>query len=567
MGPLGAAAALLTLAGAAFGVGYEWRSVDGRDNNLNPGCQDWGGAGTGLLRFADAAYGANGADPSGADRPNPRAVSNAVFAQSTSTLDRRGLTDMVWQWGQFLDHDISFSPSDSGESFHIAVTDPADPLFPVIPMNRSGFDPSTGTDGLNPRVQTNRLTSWIDASNVYGSGTDRADWLRHPDPSRRGQLNFTPDAGGALLPYNDGTQEMDNGTGFGGQLFVAGDNRANEQVGLVSMHTLFMREHNRWAEAFAASDAGLSSDEVYERARRVVGAQMQAITYNEFLPALLGDAASNAYDAGSGYDDTVDASVRNEFATAFFRLGHSMLSPEIQRLGEDGLSLPGGALSLDDAFFRPDVVADEGVDPFLRGLAGQRMQKIDAQVIDGVRNRLFGAPGSGGLDLASLNIQRGRDHGLPDYNTIRAALGLDTASSFDHITSDTALAQSLRDVYGQTGGVDNVHLLDVWVGALAEDHLPGSSVGELLAVGLDEQFEMLRAGDRFYYEHDADLALILAEIGLTVADLESRLLSDIIVDNTGIDSLRSNVFVIPTPGSGALAAAGLVLGLVRRKRA
>ncbi len=75
-------------------------------------------------------------------------------------------------------------------------------------------------------------------------------------------------------------------------MFLAGDIRANEQVGLTSVHTLFMREHNRLADLIKAVDPGLSDEDIYQKARKIVGAQMQIITYNEFLPALLGDAAA-----------------------------------------------------------------------------------------------------------------------------------------------------------------------------------------------------------------------------------------------------------------------------------
>ena len=114
--------------------------------------------------------------------------------------------------------------------------------------------------------------------------------------------------------------------------------------------------------------------------------------------------------------------------------------------------------------------------------------------------------------------------------------------------------------------MDNVHLLDVWVGALAEDHMPGSNVGELLALGLRSQFEALRAGDRFYYEYDTDLPSILAEVGMTLEDIEGRLLSDIIMANTGVSGIQDNVFLIPAPGIGGLLALAGVASIRRRRR-
>lgn len=556
--------AALTLCAAAASGTSDIRTMDGSGNNLTPGQGTWGAVGTQLMRMGPATYGPDGFTPV-SDRPNPRTISNLVIAQPGLMFNASKLSDFTWQWGQFLDHDIALVPDTSGEAFNIAVPN-GDPHFPdgtVFPFMRSAFDPSTGTNGANPRQQVSGITMWVDASNVYGSDDARAAWLRTADPTKPGQLKVQSTAVGDMMPYNDGT--IANFGGNGTNLLVAGDIRANEQVGLTSMHTLFVREHNRLATQIASANPALSSDEVFQRARRIVGAEVQAITYNEFLPALVGTANLPAY---GGYDPSVDPSIRTEFSTALYRIGHTMLSPELKRLGPDGTPIPEGNLALRDAFFRPDRLFDEGgIDPILRGLAAQEMQEIDAHVIDDVRSFLFLPPATGGFDLPALNMQRGRDHGLPDYNTVRAAYGLAPMANFDAITSDPAVSAALRAAYGQTAGVDNVHLVDVWVGALAEDHMPGAVVGELVAVGLIDQFSALRTGDRFFYLNDLDLAAILGDMGMSVDDLETRLLSDIILDNTGIASIQRDVFHVPAAPGAALLACAAFAGLRRRRRA
>jgi peroxidase len=189
-------------------------------------------------------------------------------------------------------------------------------------------------------------------------------------------------------------------------------------------------------------------------------------------------------------------------------------------------------------------------------LAVDTQQEIDTHIVDGVRNFLFGEPLAGaGEDLASLNIQRGRDHGLPDYNTIRVAFGLPALTSFNQITSDPQTQAALRAVYGTTGGVDNVNLVDPWVGGLAEDHLPGMDVGPLIAASLIEQFTSVRDGDRFWFTRDS---------GLTSDELnfaENVTLADIIEDNTGLTNLQSNVFIaaVPEPTGLVLATIALML--------
>ena len=89
------------------------------------------------------------------------------------------------------------------------------------------------------------------------------------------------------------------------------------------MHIVFAREHNRLARLLGDAHPDLSGDEIYQRVRAIVGALMQVITYQEFLPVLLGPAALEPYD---GYRPDVDPEISNAFATAAFRIGHSMLS-------------------------------------------------------------------------------------------------------------------------------------------------------------------------------------------------------------------------------------------------
>ena len=89
----------------------------------------------------------------------------------------------------------------------------------------------------------------------------------------------------------------------------------------------------------------------------------------------------------------------------------------------------------------------------------------DTMVIDELRNFLFGPPGAGGFDLASLNIQRGRDHGLADYNSVREAYGLPRAVGFEDVSLDPGVQERLAAAYG------DVDAVDLWVGGLAEDAL------------------------------------------------------------------------------------------------
>ncbi len=496
-----------------------FRSIDGVGNNeTNP---SWGSAGTDFLRLAPSDYGDGISSPAGAERPGAREISNAVFAQSEDIPSERGTSDLFWVWGQFLDHDIDLTgeaaPGEK-ESFDILV--PAgDPHFTpgsTIPLTRSGASPGTGTDADNPREQVNDITSFIDASMVYGSDPARNAALRDTG----GKLKVSE---GELLPPNDAGQP--NAGGPGG--FLAGDVRANENVALTSLHTLFVREHNRQVDELAAEHPELTDEQLYQEAKAIVEAKIQAITYNEFLPLLLGPDALDAYD---GYKPDIDPSIANIFATAAFRVGHTMLSSQLHRMDESGAESEHGHLALRHAFFSPDKITDEGgIDPLLRGLAASTSQEIDTHIVDDVRNFLFGPPGAGGFDLASLNMQRGRDHGLPSYNEAREAYGLDPVTSFDEITTDEDVVEALESIY------DSVDEIDVFVGGLAEDHVPDAVVGELFHAVLVDQFTRLRDGDRFWYESRFS--------GEQLEELQDTRLADVIRDNSDVEYIQDEAML------------------------
>jgi hypothetical protein len=502
-----------------------YRTLDGTANNLNS--PDMGSHHSTLARWMPAAYADGAAQMAGENRPSARLISNTVFAQTESQPNAAQASDYLWQWGQFVDHDIDLTDGTSPpEAANIAIPT-GDPFFDptgtgtaTISFNRSLYLAGTGTDANNPRQQINEITSWIDGSMVYGTNDERATALRTNDGT--GRLRTSD---GNLLPFNDAG--LANAGGDSASLFLAGDVRANEQVGLTIMHTLFVREHNRQADSIREQEPNLSGEDVYQRARQMVGALIQAVTYQEYLPALLGRNALAPY---RGYQPDVDGSIANVFSTAAFRYGHSALSPSLRRIDAQGNTIAAGDLPLRNAFFSPQRITDEGgIEPILRGLASQRSQEIDAQVIDDVRNFLFGPPGSGGFDLVSLNIQRGRDHGLPSYTEVRAAMGLAPNRDFSDVSSDPEVQSRLAQVYNS---VDDI---DVWVGGLAEDQVNGSQVGELVSAVLSTQFAALRDGDRYWFENalPADL----------VDEVRNTRLSDIIRRNTTIgNELDDNVF-------------------------
>jgi peroxidase len=505
------------------------RAYDGTGNNAAHPL--WGSTGQPLLRLAAAAYADGVAAPAGASRPSARAVSTAVVAHGEADLPNASrLSAFAYLWGQFVDHDLDLTTAASpAEAFPVPVPvgdpsfDPAGTGTKTIPLSRSAYAAGTGVTTAAgvavPRQQVNSITAFLDAGMVYGSDPVRAAALR------LGTGGLMKTSAGGLLPYNTAGLPNDSLGGPAAALFLAGDVRANENIELTAVQTLFVREHNRRAGQIAAGNPKLTDEQVFQAARRLVTAEIQQITYEEFLPALLGRDAVRPY---AGYKPAVNPGISNEFSTAAFRLGHSMLANDVEFLANDGTAVR-DEIPLAQAFFSPSLVAATGVDPILKYLASSNSEEIDIKVVDGLQNFLFGAPGSGGLDLASLNIQRGRDHGLADYNTTRAAVGLPRVTSFAQITSDAALAASLQSLYGT---VDNV---DLWVGGLAEDHAAGSNVGPTFQKILVDQFTRARDGDRFWYQSSLN--------GDEMRVVQGVRLADVIRANTGVSNLQPDVFV------------------------
>ncbi len=527
------------------------RSIDGTGNNI--GNFTLGSANTVQIRETVETY----TDGIAAmlETPNARAVSNAVGYQ-TAAMDQNPLrlSSMFWQWGQFLDHDIVLTTTRDSDTYDIVV--PADDpvMLPgsSFALHRSHFAAGTGTS--NPRQFRNANTHWIDASMVYGSDAPRAAALRTfvgggLAPGGDGFMRRHDDALTSGLPNaNDPQIYPDN------EMFLAGDVRANEQAGLTVMHEVFFRYHNHLAQQFAADNPTWTDEQLYQAARKLVGASVQKITYQDWLPLLLN---GNNLDPYTGYDSNVDPSIALEFSTAVFRFGHTMLNERLLRLNADKTEFAGGHLNLFQSFFNPDVVTEPGsLDAILRGLVWQESNDLDTQVIEDVRSLLFGPPGSPGQDLLALNIQRGRDHGIGTLNDLRAAFGLTPHADFDDLTSDATLAASLAGVYAD---IDEV---DAWVGLMAEDDLNGGLLGETLTIAMMDQFERLRDGDRYFYLSDPGLAPYLNQ----VLDTD---LCDIIALVTGVDEFRHNVFMVgarpplPEPVS-AIVLVGLLVCRVPR---
>uniref|UniRef100_A0A8I5MX35 Myeloperoxidase n=1 Tax=Papio anubis TaxID=9555 RepID=A0A8I5MX35_PAPAN len=435
-----------------------------------------------------------------------RAVSNAIVRFPTDQLtpdQERSL--MFMQWGQLLDHDLDFTPEPAARASFLTgvncetscVQQP--PCFPLkippndpriknqadcIPFFRSC--PACPNSNITIRNQINALTSFVDASMVYGSEEPLARNLRNTS-NQLGLLAVNQrfqDNGRALLPFDklhDDPCLLTNRSA-GIPCFLAGDTRSSEMPELTSMHTLLLREHNRLATELKRLNPRWDGERLYQEARKIVGAMVQIITYRDYLPLVLGPAAMRKYlPRYRSYNDSVDPRIANVFTNAF-RYGHTLIQPFMFRLDNRYQPMePNSRVPLSRVFFASWRVVLEGYNAWRRFC------------------------------------------GLPEPNTV-GELGT--------VLRNLELARKLMEQYGTPNNID------IWMGGVSEPLERNGRVGPLLACIIGIQFRKLRDGDRFWWENEGVFSMqqrqALAQISLP----------RIICDNTGITTVsKNNIFM------------------------
>lgn len=607
---------------------FDVQSLDGFGNNkANP---TWGQTGTKYIRVGAARYADGKSTP--VTGPNGRFVSNRIMNDVHQNIfSERDVTQWGNVWGQFLDHTFGLAKG-GGEAANIPfnANDPLEEFvndLGVIPFTRDIAAPGTGVN--NPREQINTVSSYIEASAVYGDTAARLEFLREGSVDG----NLMNNTARLLLPDNylprrdvRGDPAAAPEMAIDGRLRsnpnaakVAGDVRANENIALTATHTLFAREHNRIVGLLPNS---LTQQQKFEIARRVVIAEQQFITYTEFLPTM-----GINLPAYTGYKNNVDASLSNDFATVGYR-AHSQIHGEIEAETDldrytpaqlDAIRAQGVEVEivgdevtfiipLNVAFFNPELVQQIGLGPVLQASGLEAEYNNDEMIDNQLRSVLFqipvgGNPGCldgpelpacfrGVVDLGAIDIQRGREHGMPSYNQMRAAYGLAPKTSFRAITGEstesfpfdrqinpfnaindpdildflklfdidgnpialdspeaetsatdgvrrTTTAARLKAIYGSVNNVD------AFTGMISEPHVPGSEFGELQRAIWTKQFKALRDGDRYFYGNDPGLNFIRLAYGIDF----KRNLGDIIALNSDIPraDMEANVFKVAAP--------------------
>ncbi|TRY75693.1 hypothetical protein TCAL_04782 [Tigriopus californicus] len=512
-------------------AGRKKRSLQRKETLL----QNQNGLGSGPMMVKTCSHLAAG------DLPNPRLVSR-TFHPDHDVPDKIA-THMVAIMGQFLDHDVTLTPEEEAEGccfgseekacFPIQV-DEEDPFFHPHEVDCLDFTRSLAfcEHFFNHREQINGITAFVDASNVYGSTKAVAHSLR---TLSKGLMKISTEGGYEMLPIINGT-------------YHAGDIRALENPALTSMHTLFLREHNRIAEQLYHMDPSLDDEEIYQRTRRIVSAEMQNVVYGGYLPVVLGSVAMDQHDLGlsltpSIYNPSQDPSISNVFATAAYRFGHSMIQGIVDMVNEVTRALESG-YKLQDNFFNPAhylAFSGAGMEKILAGLVSQHAQTSDQFVVDDVTNHLFPQNGAAfGSDLVARNIQRGRDHGLASYNAYREFCGRKAVCTWEQKPADISSSnwETLKDLYNHPNDID------VFVGGLAENPYADGLTGHTFQCIKSKQFQFLKYGDRYFFTHANQAGSFEP---YQISNLLQRTLGDIICDNTKIAEVRTDVFKANAP--------------------
>lgn len=466
--------------------------------------------------------------------PSARLISTSIHDDRSQLHVRYSLALM--QFGQFgVDHDLTRTPFSVALDGSLLDCSPCDSkrtvhrdCMPIeIPDNDAHFQSQrareltgngrkclhfvrslNGQTGLGPRQQINALTAYMDASEIYGSDNCEAKSLRL---FQGGKLNSTASFSSTgvplreILPVTTANPECVTPNGF---CFHAGDQRASEQPGLTSIHTVFMRLHNSIVGQLAQVNKNWSDEKLYQHGRRIVAAIMQRITYNEFAPRILGLDYMSKFDLmlknvgySNQYDETCSASILTEFAAAAFRMGHSLIRNSFPLLNKQFKPI-GKAFQLRKAFFNSQRILTEPslIDALLRGIVSTPIESLDNSVTEELTNHLFEKPKEpfSGMDLISLNIQRARDHGISGYNNYRAKCNLTRARNFDDLTGDISpkLVKRLSQIYAS---VDDI---DLFTGGMSEQPVHGGIIGPTLGCIIGLQLQRLKKCDRFWHETD-----------------------------------------------------------------
>nr|XP_037287942.1 peroxidase-like [Rhipicephalus microplus]XP_037287949.1 peroxidase-like [Rhipicephalus microplus] len=561
-----------------------YRTHDGSCNNLRYPC--WGRAGESYGRLLKPDYG-NGMwtsrqGPYGRKLPNPRLVSMALSGSSWQSSDTEYSyhSDLIVHFGQLLAHDLTSSatfttaqvvdgkvtkapPKCCGkgvkphpECCHITMVHKDEFYPPGHCMDMVRSSPYNSSRTACPRnspgdyrEQINEVTSFLDGSVVYGSSEEEAKKLRSDD-GKGAKMKVDKSSlyiPKGLLPRKSEGDCNSYMPGCDKQCFMAGDSRASLTPVIASLQTLLVREHNHIADELKKK--GWPDEKVYNVARKMVGACLQVITYKEYLPHILGPGIMEDYRLSIPtphyyYNATLNPSLLNPYATAANRVSHAAVGTKFHREGQKCFHTSRVSYDLNtlDDFCKPKT---DPVRALIMGAAYHNMQHQDTVYSKEITRFLFAnPPNQYGKDLLSLDVNRGRDHGLPSYLHYRVLCGLKPIYSFDDFKKESKsydAVNRLKAVYG-----NYFEDLDLIAGLALETPVHGSFYGPTTLCILGEEYYRIKYADRFWFENLYHPGAFSKE---QVKDIAKVTLATLICRNTDVEYVQPNVFKMAGAGN------------------
>ncbi|XP_072348918.1 dual oxidase 2 [Scyliorhinus torazame] len=542
----------LALSSTQNNINWETQRYDGWYNNL--AFHNRGAAGSPFMRLLPARY-ADGVyqalrEP---EVPNARTISNIISNGSSGLPSESNKTVL----GVFFGYHVMFEildtrraacppefldvPIPHGDS----IFDPNGTENVRLLFQRSEWDSHSGHSPNNPRLQVNEVTAWIDGSSIYGSSHSWCDELRKFSGGRlaSGSDPLLPKPStGKLLMWNPPDPSTGQ-TGLRG-FYDFGNAAANESPFILAESVIWFRYHNALAFEFGAQNPLWSDEDIFQHARKWVIASLQSIVLYEWLPQHL---AQNL-PPYSGYKKSVDPGISPEFQAAAIRFGASMVPPGIymrnRKCDFRNISTTNNkkspALRVCNNFWRrekPNLQSGADVEELIFGMASQIAEKEDNIIVEDLRDYMYGPLKFSRSDLMALTIHRGRDNGLPTFNTARRAFQLPPIRSWNEIKlSLKREKQELLDKLAEQYG--DISELELWPGGLLESN---GSLGDLFTEIMIEQFQRIRDGDRYWFENLQNGLFTTEEIAnirkITFFDVLGKAL------NTSQSEIQKDVFV------------------------
>lgn len=515
-----------------------------------------------------------------AERPDPYLVSEKMLLAKDSESRPRSteFSTLATFWAQMLVHDLA---QHSPRSVPGTTSPDSSQLtgHPQLAFGKPGPIPSIAPDPLaassrNPNARINEVTSWWDASEIYGSDEKTVRALRTaPDGS------LVP--GGKLYLEANGQFAIDSKTGLPKTGFVG-----NWNAGLNALQTAFAQEHNRICDLLKQTHPDFDDDKLYDTARLINAALIAKIHTVEWTPELLGNQTqttgmlANGYGLVSAQLQGVKASPNGKFGTNVdqahviddvprWLANSSLFGAFGARMEQDGVPYSmteefglayrvlHAAVEDNYSIRQPDGSLRKVDLNELRGAAAQQLMNTPEKAAAAVEMLtsagtpaqvahnyppIFGKmslPGMGMQDLGALDIESGRHGNLPDYLTLRKRLLMDEGATPTWQSLFGVNADTMKELY--KGDLNNI---DPLVGMLAEtDRAQGSIISETQFRIFTIMASRRILADPFFT--DRYDAAHYTEEGLRYID--QRTMKDVLVDTypaLGAAGLHDNAFEV-----------------------